>query len=72
MTFSVGKGFLTFRRRGQNTFALTKQHHKPDDLNPYIHRYEKLESRKTELIILSLCLYGRETSPTALRNAANS
>jgi hypothetical protein len=72
MTFSVGKGFLTLRRSSQKTFVLKKERHKPDDLNPQTHRYENFESRKTDLIILSVYLYGRKTSPTVLRDAVNS
>lgn len=72
MTFSVCKEFLRLRRRSQKTFVLMKQPHKPDDLNHQTHRYENFESRKTDLIILSVCLYGRKTSPTALRVALNS
>jgi len=56
----------------QKTLALTKERHKSDDLNPQTHSSENLESRKTDLIILPVFLYGRETSPTDLRDAINS
>ena len=72
MTLSVAKGYLTLRRRSKKKIALVKQRRKPDDLNPQTYRSENLESRKTDLKNLPVFLYGRETSPTALRDAVNS
>jgi len=72
MILSVATGDLTLGRRSQKTFALMKQRRKPDDLNPQTHRAKNFESRKTNLKILPVFLYGRETSPAALRDAVNS